>query len=343
MSKTYTLAEIAQRLSAKLVGDAHCKIHRLAPISSAKQGDITFLSNDKYRSSLEQSKASAVILTEQSAKYCPTNHLIMKNPYLGFAKTAQLFDKTPKIVPSGIHPTVVIGTDCQIDNDVNIGAYAVLGDNVTIKKGTTIGAHTTIGTGTSIGEHCLIHNHVTIAHHIVIKNQVVIYSGAIIGSDGFGLAQDDHGQWINIPQQGRVVLFDHVNIGANTTVDRGTLEDTIIEEGVKIDNLVQIAHNVRIGAHTAIAACVGIAGSTTIGKHCIIAGAVGINGHISITDHVIITAMTGVSKSITQSGIYSSGFPAEPHIAWQKKCARVRRLDQLMQRVNKLETRYETN
>lgn len=343
MSTTYTLAEVAKLIKAKLIGDSDCTINSLAPIAVAKQGNITFLSDPKYRSFLEKSTASAVILTEQDAQYCNTNHLIVKNPYLGFAKVAQLLDNTPPLSKPGIHPSAIIGNNCQIAKQVNIGPNVVIGDQVTIQEGTMIGSNTTIGQGASIGRNCLIHSRVTIEHQVVLKNRVVVHSGAVIGSDGFGFAQDDCSNWINIPQQGSVIIHDDVNIGANTTIDRGTLEDTIIERGVKIDNLVQIAHNVKIGEHTAIAACVGIAGSTKLGKHCIIAGAVGINGHITITDNVIITAMSGVSKSIINPGIYSSGFPAESHITWQKKCARIRRLDQLIQRVNKLETKNNAN
>ena len=343
MTKAYTLFNISKIIKAKLVGDPDCTINGLKPIGMAKKGDITFLSDVKYLSFLEKTQASAVILTEENAPSCHTNQLIMNNPYLGFAKVAQLFDNTPPIAEPGIHPSVIMGHHCQIAKNVSIGPNVVIGDHVTIENGTTIGAQTTIGVGTSIGQNCRIHQRVTIEHHVILKNRVTIHSGAVIGSDGFGLAKDDQGNWINIPQQGRVIIHDDVNIGANTTVDRGALDDTIIEQGVKIDNLVQIAHNVKIGAHTAIAACVGIAGSTQLGKHCIIAGAVGINGHITITDNVIITAMTGVAKPITTPGIYSSGFPAEPHITWKKKCARIKRLDQLIQRVNKLETENHAN
>ena len=200
-----------------------------------------------------------------------------------------------------------------------------------------IGPNTTIGDETIMGENNLIYANVSIYHHIVIGSDCIIQSNAVIGSDGFGMAKDDYHHWVKIPQQGRVIIGNKVEIGASTTIDRGALEDTVIEDGVKIDNQVQIAHNVHIGAHTAIAGCVGIAGSVTIGKHCILAGGVGINGHITLCDGVIITAMTGVSKSITEPGIYSAGFPAAPHLTWTKQCARIKKLEDLIQRVKNLE------
>jgi UDP-3-O-[3-hydroxymyristoyl] glucosamine N-acyltransferase len=343
IEKVYTLEEVANHLNAKLIGDPTCKVKRFAPLSSAKLGDITFLNHSKYKAQLKTTKASAVILNASHAKDCCTNHLIMKNPYLGFAKAAQLFYHTPPLTPPGIHPTAVIGQRCLIDKHVNIGAYTVIGDHVHIQTGTTIGAHSVIGQHVTVGKNCFIHANTTIEHHVIIKNRVIIHSGAVIGSDGFGMAPDEQGKWVNIPQQGKVILGDDVDIGANTTIDRGTLEDTVIDEGVKIDNLVQVAHNVHIGAHTAIAACTGIAGSTTIGKHCILAGAARISGHLTIADQVIITAMSGVSKSIDKPGIYSSHFSAEPHMQWQRKRAKFHHLHELLERVKKLESRYDKN
>jgi len=340
MSKTYKLKEIAKHLNAHLVGDGECEINNIASLEKAKTGEITFLTSKHYEQYLASTQASAVILKEEFAKQCPGNCLIMKDPYLGFAKTAQLFDDTPRPA-QGIHPTVVMGKDCIIGENVSIGPYCAIGDYVSIGKNTIIGSNTSIGPETKIGENNLIYTNVSIYHRIVIGNHCIIQSNAVIGSDGFGITKDEYNNWIKIPQQGRVIIGNKVEIGANTTIDRGALEDTIIEEGVKIDNQVQIAHNVHIGAHTAIAGCVGIAGSVTIGKHCILAGSAGISGHVTLTDDVIIAAMTGVSKSITEPGIYSAGFPAQPHLTWGKQLARFKRLENLIKRVKNLEKKND--
>jgi UDP-3-O-[3-hydroxymyristoyl] glucosamine N-acyltransferase len=247
--------------------------------------------------------------------------LITRNPYLIYARIAQLFD-CRSLPEKGIHPTALLGKNCDIHPTARIGAYCVIGNGCTIGADTCLWPQVTLYEGTKLGE------------------RVIIHSGAVLGSDGFGNAREG-AKWVKVPQLGNLCIGNDVEIGANTTIDRGSLEDTIIEDGVRLDNQIQIAHNVHIGAHTAIAACVGIAGSAKIGKNCLIGGAVGIGGHVTICDGVIITAMSGVSKSITQPGIYSSATIIQKNLAWRKMTVRLRYLDKLFERVENLEKALE--
>lgn len=331
----YKLSELAQLLEVELRGDPNVEINGLATLQHARTGQLSFLHNSKYKSFLAETQASAVILSSNDAQACTVNALITDNPYLSYAKAVGLFAKIPAPKP-GIHATAVIGEGCQIDSTASIGPQVVIGDHV------TIGAHTIIGAGCSIGDHCHIDKNtrlwdrVTIYYGVKIGQRVIIHSGAVIGSDGFGLAPDK-GKWVKIPQIGSVHIHNDVEIGANTSIDRGALEDTVIEEGVKLDNQIQVGHNVRIGAHTAIAGCVGIAGSTTIGKHCMIGGGAGIIGHLTITDGVMITAGTGVAKSITEPGVYSSGIDAQAAKLWRKNMFRIYHLDEQARKIQELD------
>lgn len=331
MAKAYTLAELAEQLSANLDGDPQAVISGVAPLADATSSALSFFNDPRYQSALGTTKAGVVLLTQAWRDKCSRPCLIVKDPYFSYAQVAALFDRSPAPKP-GIHPTAVIGNDCEIAPSASIGPYCVLGDGVSLAEGVTLEAHCHISDRSRLGRMTHLKPHVTIYHDVIIGEAVLIHAGAIIGSDGFGNARDVQGRWLKIAQLGSVKIGDRVEIGANTTIDRGTLEDTIIANGVRLDNLIQIAHNVQIGENTAIAACVGIAGSTKIGKNCMIAGQTGINGHITICDNTLITGMSMVTKSITKPGIYSSGTGLLPNKVWRRCAVRFRQLDEIVRR-----------
>jgi UDP-3-O-[3-hydroxymyristoyl] glucosamine N-acyltransferase len=331
----YSLGELAERFGCDLHGDPACRIRAVAPLARAGDGEISFLNNPRFRAQLAGTRAAAVILAPQYRAECPVNALVTDRPYVVYAQVAQLLHPGPALV-SGIHPTAVIGNGCSIDASSSIGACTVIGDGVRIAGDVGVGAGCVIGDRVEIGAGSRLSANVTIHHDVLIGRRARIQSGVVIGEDGFGYANEG-GAWIRIPQLGRVLIGDDVGIGANTTIDRGALGDTVIEEGVKLDNQIQIAHNVRIGAHTAIAGCTGIAGSTTIGKRCAIGGGVGISGHLEIADDVQITGTTFVSQSIRNKGSYSSGVPFEPTPAWRRNFIRMKQLDDAARRIAELE------
>ncbi|QTS83711.1 UDP-3-O-(3-hydroxymyristoyl)glucosamine N-acyltransferase [Coxiella endosymbiont of Amblyomma nuttalli] len=334
---TYTLNELAAAIGAIVQGDDSCKIHNIAPISHAKAGEISFLADRKYQKYLTRTQASAILLNKKLAAICPVNALVMQNPKLGFIKLLALL-RPKSLPPVGIHPTAIIGKNCQIQPTVSIGPYVVIAANVAIGERTVIATGTNIGHDSQVGADCCLYSRVTLYHETILGDRNIIHSGTVIGADGFGLMRDEgRRQWIGIPQVGKVVIGDDVEIGANTTIDRGALDDTIIGNGVKIDNLVMVGHNVRIGNHTAIAGCAGIAGSTTIGRHCMIGASAGLNGHITICDNVIITGMGMIQKSITKPGIYSSGTGMQTNREWRKSVVRFWQLDELAKRLKRLE------
>jgi len=334
--KTITLKEVAELIGAKLCGDEAATICGVAPIHSATEKQLTFLNDDKkYRSHLNETKAGAVIMNPSMAGQYQGNCLLAENPEFAFGRVAALFDRFEWPAFS-IHPSAVIAEQTDIANDVFIGANCVIEKGVQIQSGTRILAGTVVGAGSKIGKDGLLHANVTIAHHVCLGDRVTIHSGAIIGSDGFGYS-NQKGQWVKTPQIGGVVIHDDVEIGANTTIDRGAIDNTVIGKGVKIDNLVQIAHNVEIGDHTALAGCVGIAGSTKIGRYCLIGGAARINGHISIVDGTIVSGMAAISNHITEPGIYSSGTGFQKHAQWRKSVARYHQLNAIVRRIQKLE------
>lgn len=335
--KQYRLAELVSGLEVTIKGDPECLISGVSTIQQAQPGHITFLTNALYRKHLADTKASAVIITEADAQECATNAVLTRNPHFIYAKIAEYFDNVPKAI-SGIHPSAIIGEHCHIDPTASIGANCVINDHVTIGENVQIGANCSIGEGVQIGDSSRLDANVTIYHHVKIGQRAHIKSGAVIGSDGFGFA-NQRGAWCRVPQLGTVIIGDDVDVGANTSIDRGAVEDTVIENGVKLDNLIQVGHNVHIGANTIVAGCVAIAGSTIIGKNCMIGGASCFAGHISIADGVIVTGMTAVTKSITEPGMYSSGIVgAVPNLEFRKNNARFHRLEQLMQRVKNIET-----
>lgn len=334
-----TLGELADRVDGRVEGDSSCIINGVATLTNAGTGEITFLSNPRYHNLLADTRASAVILTEDQRGHCPANALISDNPYLSYALISALF--APERPAAGnIDPTAVIGQQARLHESVTIGANAVVGDGVVLAAGVVIGAGCVIGEGTNVDEDSRLFPNVTLYHDVVIGKRVTIHSGAIIGGDGFGFA-NDQGRWVKIHQLGRVVVGDDVEIGANTTVDRGAIEDTVIEKGVILDNQIQVGHNVRIGAHSAIAACTGVAGSAVIGRHCAIGGCVGIAGHLDICDGVTVMGMSLVSKSLKQPGVYSSATPVAPHAIWQKNFARFKQLDEMARRLKRMEKELE--
>ncbi len=332
---TWTLAELADHVGGHVHGDDKCVIHSVATLLNAEQGQISFLANPQYRSILSHTSASAVILHEADLDSCKTNAIVVANPHAAYAKVAQLINPFEQ-VSAGIHPSAVIDDSADIDASVFVGANAVIEQGVKIGANSSIGAGAFVGKNTQIGRDTRIEANVTIHNETRIGDRAIIFSGAVIGSDGFGYAFDD-GHWIKVPQIGRVIIGNDVEVGASTTIDRGAIEDTIIGDGVKLDNQIQIAHNVRIGEHTVIAASTGVAGSAVIGKRCMIGGLTGIQGHIEIADDVAVSAMTLVSKSIREPGTYSSAIPFEPVSVWRRYVARFKQLDSYAKRLKQLE------
>lgn len=330
-----TLGELADKIGAELHGDEQAIINAVATLQDAQAGQITFLAGPRYRKHLAKTRATAVILSAADFDDCLVSSLVAVNPAVSYAKVAAILHPLP-LPAQGIHPSASIHPSSRIHASASIGPQCVVEADAEIAANVVIGPGCIIGEHAVIGEHSRLVARVTLCHATQIGRRALIHPGAVIGSDGFGLA-NDQGIWVKIPQLGKVRIGDDVEIGANTTIDRGALDDTVIEDGVKLDNQIQIAHNVRIGAHTAIAGCVGIAGSAKIGSRCTIGGGVGVVGHLEIADDVHITGMTLVSKSILEPGLYSSGLPAQPNHSWNKIFARLCQLDRMMRRVKLLE------
>ncbi len=305
-----SLQTLADHLGAELQGDASLIVDRISPIEEASEGDLTFLANKKYEKHLEATRATAVIVSKETTVTRKDLTLLrMSDPYLGFVSALKIFYPAHRYQPAGMHPSSVIDTTASIAPDVTISANAVIGRKVTIGRGTVIAEGVVVRDDSTIGEDCLIYPNVSILDGSRIGNRVIIHSGTTIGSDGFGFAPSGK-SYEKIPQVGYVLIEDDVEIGANSAVDRGTLGPTIIRRGVKLDNLIQIAHNVEIGEDTVIAAQSGISGSTVVGRHVLIAGQVGIVGHIEIGEDVTIGAQSGVAKSTLGPGKIFRGSPA---------------------------------
>ncbi len=336
MSATvYTLGQLAERLGATLRGDTDKPVSGLATLQEADADQLSFLANAQYRKFLSGCQAGAVLLTAADAEGYAGNALVVANPYLAYAELSHLFDRKPQALP-GMHPSAVVAADAHVDVSASIGAYAVIESGAQIAAGVTVGAQCVVGARSVIGEDGWLAPRVTLYHDVRIGKRVVIQSGAVIGGEGFGFA-NEKGVWQKIAQIGGVTIGDDVEIGANTTVDRGALSDTLIGNGVKLDNQIMIAHNVQIGDNTAMAGCAGISGSTKIGKNCMIAGGVGMVGHIEVCDNVFVTGMTMVTRSITEPGSYSSGTAMQPAAEWRKSAARIRQLDDMARRLQQLE------
>lgn len=338
--ESWCLGDLAKALGVDLKGDATQEVDSLATLGSAREGQLSFLANSLYRGQLATTGASAVILQPEFADECPTAVLIADNPYLIYSRVSHFFDRRPK-PEQGIHPSayvaedVILGAGCRIGPNAVIETGALLGDNVEVGAGTVIGAHC------KVGSDCLFHANVTLYHSVKVGERCTFHSGVVLGADGFGFA-NEQGQWKKIAQLGAVSIGNDVDVGANTTIDRGAIQDTVIGNGVILDNQIQIAHNVEIGEGTAIAGCTGIAGSTKIGKYCTIAGAVGIAGHLEIADRVHLTMRSAITKSITEPGSYSSGTAMSTTAEWRKNAARFRSLDEMARKLNRLEKQLKT-
>jgi UDP-3-O-[3-hydroxymyristoyl] glucosamine N-acyltransferase len=331
----FTLGQLAERLGATLRGASEQAISGLATLQEAGPDQLSFLANPQYRKYLPDCRAGAVLLNAADADSYSGNVLVVANPYLAYAQLSHLFDRKPQAA-AGVHATAWVAEDAQVNATASVGAYAVIESGARIDAGVTIGTHCVIGARSLIGEGGWLAPRVTLYHDVRIGKRVVIQSGAVIGGEGFGFA-NQKGVWQKIAQIGGVVIGDDVEIGANTTIDRGALADTLIGNGVKLDNQIMIAHNVQIGDNTAMAGCAGISGSTKIGKNCMIAGGVGMVGHIEVCDGVFVTGMTMVTRSITEPGSYSSGTAMQPAGEWRKSAARIRQLDDMARRLQQLE------
>lgn len=336
----YRLADIVARFGGQVLGDAETRISQIGTLEKAGAGQIAFLANAKYRKQLEGSHAAAVILSQADAEATAIPRIVCDNPYSYFARLSAFLNPLRDYAP-GIHASAVVASTAKVSPQAHIGPQVTVGEGAVIEAGVVLMAGCVVGDHTVIGEHTRLYPRVTVYHDCIIGKHVIAHSGAVIGSDGFGMAWEN-GRWLKIPQIGRVIIGDHVEIGANTTIDRGALDDTIIEEDVKLDNQIQIAHNVRIGAHTAIAGCVGIAGSTTIGKYCRIGGSAGIIGHLNIADKVEIGSFTLVSKSITEAGSYAGVYPFSKNDEWRNNAVHLRHLGELAKRVKALEKEIES-
>lgn len=336
-----TLQQLADAIGADVRGNGSMNIAGVGTLASAQPGQIAFLANEKYRAQLDKTSASAVIVAPNVSVPDHLAALVTANPYAGFARVAQLLDTTPSPA-QGIDASAQIADSAKLGQNVHIGPNTVIADNVQLADDVVIGAGCYIGPGVIIGAGTRLWQHVVVYHNCVIGSKCLIHSGSIIGADGFGWANEG-GKWIKIPQLGRVVIGDRVDIGASTTIDRGALDDTIISNGCIIDNQCQIAHNVFIDEDTAIAGCTVLAGSCRIGKRCLIGGATAINGHIEICDDVQISGFSMVIKEISEPGIYASGIPAAPHREWRRNGARFRQLDDLFQRVKVLEKKLDSS
>jgi UDP-3-O-[3-hydroxymyristoyl] glucosamine N-acyltransferase len=322
---SFTLREIVARLGGEAVGDAPGPLTGVATADSAGPAHITFLSNPRYRSRIAASRAGAVILAPADRDATTAARIVTPNPYAYYARTVALFHPEAALVP-GIHATAQVDPSAEVDAGAQVGAFAVIGAATRIARGARVGEGCVLGAGVAIGEGTRLHPRVTIYDGCRLGARVILHSGVVIGADGFGMAPEG-GRWIKIPQVGAVRIGDDVEVGANTTIDRGALDDTVIEEGVKLDNQIQVGHNCVIGAHTVIAGCTGISGSVKIGRHCMIGGGVGIVGHVEICDRVMISGFTLITKSITRPGTYTSGMPAMAHADWLRNAVHLRHLD----------------
>ena len=332
-----SLGEIAEVINAELIGDSDCKISGVGTLKNATPEQISFLSNPRYSSYLKKTKAAAVVVTNSEVENCPGHSLVADDPYLAFVKAVRYLNPESDF-DQGIHPSAVIEQSATLSPTTYIGANTYIGNSVVINENVYIGPGCVVEDRAELGKFSKLFANVSIGHDVIIGERVLIHPGVVIGSDGFGLANDS-GKWLKIPQLGSVEIMDDVEIGTNTAIDRGSIENTIIEEGVKIDNLVQIGHNAVVGAHTVIAGCAALAGSVTIGKRCMIGGATAIAGHNTIADDVVITGLSGVTNSIREAGTYSGSMTTTDNKIWRKNMVRLKHLDELVRRINDIEDR----
>ncbi len=334
----WTAGQLARRLDLSLRGDADVPVVAVNDLRKAVPGELSFVASGKYLPYLRDTRASVVIVRAEHLDRCPdgVTALVAADPYLAYARAAQLLHP-PRRPDPGVHPSAVVEPGAHVDPSVHLGAHCVVGSGATLAADVVVSPGCVIGRDVTVGRGTVLEPNVTLMDGVTIGERCLLHAGAVIGADGFGFA-NDAGRWVKIPQIGSVVVGDDVEIGANTTIDRGALEDTVISDGVKLDNLIQVAHNVRIGRNTAIAGCTGIAGSTTIGEGCAIGGGVGIVGHIELADGVRVTARSFVAQDIPEAGSYSSGSPLQPTRQWRRNYLQQKRLDEMERRLKRIES-----
>jgi len=335
----FSLGELAAHLGGELIGDAAVRITRIGPLEGATPSTISFLSNPRYQPQLVSSQAGCVLVSPAMREVAAQRGaaIVLDDPYFGFARLTRLWAQRMRQQPAaGVHPSAVVDPTARIGEGASVGPLAVIEAGASICAGAVIGSHAVVGAGASVGEGTRLAPRVTLGFGCSIGARGIVHSGAVIGADGFGFAPVQ-GRWEKIEQLGNVRIGDDVEIGANTCIDRGALDDTVIEDGVKLDNLIQIGHNVRIGAHTAMAGCAGVAGSATIGAHCTIGGGAIVLGHLTLADNVHISAASVVMRSISKPGQYSGVFPIDDNAAWEKNAATLRQLHGLRERLRALE------
>jgi UDP-3-O-[3-hydroxymyristoyl] glucosamine N-acyltransferase len=327
----YSAADLASRFGLELAGDADVVVRGVATLANATPGTLAFLANPKYRSQLAETRAGVVVMRADDAQGFAGTALIARDPYSAFARMSALFEPVSE-QPAGVHPTAVVDPTAAVDPTAHLGPHVVVGARSTIGAGAVLGPGCIVGDDCSVGEGSVLVARVTLVVRVRLGKRVRIHPGAVLGADGFGLAMEG-GHWIKVPQLGGVVVGDDCEIGANTTIDRGALEDTVLEEDVRLDNQIQVGHNAVIGAHTAMAGCAAVAGSARIGRYCLIGGGAGILGHLELCDRVVVTAMSLVTHSIRAPGEYSSGTPIMDNRAWRRSAARFKQLDSLARRL----------
>lgn len=334
----WLLADLAKAIDAEQLGEGNPEITGVATLEKAEGCHLSFLANPRYRPQLANTRAGAVIVSDADRNGTQVARLVVRNPYASYALAAQLLHPEKRPTP-GIHPTAVIDPSAYVPADCSIGPYTTVGAHTRLAPAVVLGAGVRIGNEVTVGAGTRLHDGVIIYDACSIGQRCILHSGVVIGADGFGMAWSGSA-WIKIPQIGKVIIENDVEVGANTTIDRGALDDTVIEEGVKLDNLIQIAHNVRIGAHTVIAGCTGISGSTHIGKNCRIGGGVGIVGHVDICDGTTISGFSLITKSITEPGVYTSSIPSQPHRTWMNTLAALRNLPELSKSIHALKRQH---
>ncbi|WP_374338909.1 UDP-3-O-(3-hydroxymyristoyl)glucosamine N-acyltransferase [Methyloversatilis sp.] len=335
------LGDIVARLGGELHGDADLLVEQVAPLDSAGPAHISFLASPRYRGALSSSGAGVIIVPPADGEALTRAHIRTRNPYLYFARVAQMLNPEPATT-GGVDAGASVHPSAALEPTAHVAVGAVIGAGAVVGAGARIGAGSVVGEGARIGAFSRLHPRVVIYPHCVVGERCILHSGAVIGADGFGFARESDGSWVKIPQIGRVLIGNDVEIGANTTVDRGALGDTVIGDGVKLDNLIQIAHNVRIGDHTAMAACSGVAGSAVIGRRCMIGGSANIMGHIDIADDVVVSAVSFATRSIRAKGVYTGSVPSMEHREWTRNFSRLRQLDAMAERIRALEQQLAT-
>lgn len=334
-----TLAELAEKVGARVAGNGDRRVNGVATLQGAESSDVTFLANPRYRRYLAETRAGAVVVSEEYVDSLTTDGLVHENPYATFARVAALLSPERRPEP-GVHPTAVVDPRARLGDGVAVGPHCTVGAGTLVGEGCILGASVTVGEDCRVGANSVLHAGVILAARVTLGARVRVHSGAVIGADGFGFARDGD-VWVRVPQLGGVRVGDDVDIGANSAIDRGALDDTVIEDFVKIDNLIQIGHNCRVGARTVIAGYTGIAGSTTIGRDCMIGGGCGIGGHLHIGDGVVMTGGSHVTNDVEGPGMFSSTTtPVQTNQMWRRNAVRFTQLDNMARRLRALERRY---